>query len=105
MSLITNIIAVEYSYPHGVAIIQTYRCVRIKLLHVFVFFYHTDQYFDKSYGYDTYFGEGSGAVHLNHLECSGNEYRLVDCGSSRTEQDHRYDWSISCKNGSSYLDY
>ena len=71
-----------------------------------MFFSITDQYFDKSYGYDlTYFGEGSGAVHLNRLECSGNEYRLVDCGSSRTGREHRYDWSISCKNGSSYLDY
>ena len=56
-------------------------------------------------GYDEYytsshFGAGIGPIHLNQLDCSGAEYRVVDCQSEESSSySHYSDWSITCKNG------
>ena len=45
------------------------------------------------------FGYGSGAIHMNDLSCSGTEHKLLECGYSSGTNNHRRDWSISCKDG------
>lgn len=45
-----------------------------------------------------YYGEGFGDIHLDDVECSGTENRLVDCNHKKTPQlcSHREDISIEC---------
>ena len=48
-----------------------------------------------------YFGEGSGPVHLNSVECSGMEYNLTDCKTmnSGLETSHSLDVGVKCQPG------
>ena len=45
------------------------------------------------------FGEGSGPIHMSFLDCSGTEYKLLDCGFENSTDQHDEDWSITCNNG------
>ena len=49
-----------------------------------------------------YFGEGSGAVHLDSVQCSGSEYNLTECatGNSEDGSDHSQDVGVKCQPGS-----
>ena len=51
------------------------------------------------------FGEGSGPIHMNYLECYGFEYKLVDChySTSMLTYQHYGDWSVTCNNGNHTL--
>ena len=42
---------------------------------------------------------------MNRLLCSGTEHKLLDCGYSNSAKSHIEDWSISCKNGKTILNY
>ena len=66
-------------------------------------FCSTDGFFDIVYNTNAYFGEGDGTIHLNLLGCSGSEYRLVDCDTDHYVESHRYDWSLTCKNGAAVI--
>ena len=50
---------------------------------------------------DAYFGEGSGAIHLDYVHCSGNEYYLTDCeiASNTRQTNHAQDVGVSCQPG------
>ena len=40
---------------------------------------------------------------MNRLLCSGTEHKLLDCGYSNSAKSHKEDWSISCKNGKTFI--
>ena len=51
---------------------------------------------------NAYFGEGSGAVHLNYIQCSGTEYNLTECEIAKTSRDqisHSQDVGVRCEPG------
>ena len=52
-----------------------------------------DQFFRSSY-----FGYGTGPMHISSISCTGSEYRLLNCGYSSGTSDHSRDWGVSCKN-------
>ena len=47
------------------------------------------------------FGQGTGPIHVDNLECSGSEYRVSDCqyDNITTDDFHSEDWSIYCNVG------
>ena len=45
------------------------------------------------------FGIGSGPIHMNNLDCSGTEYKVVDCDYEDNTYHYNSDWSVICKNG------
>ena len=49
-----------------------------------------------------YFGLGFGPIHLNNLQCSGREHRLISCRHSSNTYHHNQDWSVTCNNGRIY---
>ena len=49
-----------------------------------------------------YFGEGSGLIHLNSVECSGLEYSLTDCmvqTNDVSSGEHSLDVGVKCQPG------
>ena len=64
----------------------------------YLFFVDIDGFSDTSYTWSP-FVQGSGAIHLNYIHCTGSEYKLVDCSSNRNTWSHFADWSITCNNG------
>ena len=48
---------------------------------------------------DAYFGEGSGAVNLDFVQCSGSEYNLTDCETSNSgsRSSHTLDIGVKCE--------
>ena len=53
-----------------------------------------------SYGIAT-FGEGSGAIHLDDLQCLGSEDRLQDCARAESHNcQHSEDAAVMCRNPS-----
>ena len=64
----------------------------------YLFFVAIDGFSDTSYTWSP-FVQGSGAIHLNYIHCTGSEYKLVDCSSNRNTWSHFADWSITCNNG------
>ena len=40
---------------------------------------------------------------MNNLHCSGTEHKLLDCDYSNSAKSHKEDWSISCKNGKTFI--
>ena len=59
-----------------------------------------DGAFDISHywAYDN-FGLGSGSIHLNHLQCTGREQRLINCRHDNNTDHHSEDWGVTCNNG------
>ena len=53
--------------------------------------------------YRAHFGEGLGTIHINCLDCSGTEYRLVECPSLTEPWFHNEDWSVTCNNGKEFV--
>ena len=45
------------------------------------------------------FGIGSGPIHMNNLDCSGTEYKLLACDYEDSTYHHNSDWSVICNNG------
>ena len=45
-----------------------------------------------------YFGQGTGPIHLNRVQCTGAESGLLDCDHERTTAiyDHRKDAGVDC---------
>ena len=54
---------------------------------------------------NAYFGEGSGLVHLDSVQCSGLEYSLTDCETmnSGIESSHSLDVGVKCEPGMYYI--
>ena len=50
---------------------------------------------------DAYFGEGSGAILLDYVYCSGTEYNLTDCETANHTRltTHAQDVGVSCQPG------
>ena len=49
---------------------------------------------------DAYFGEGSGPINLDHVQCSGTEYNLTECETAnnmRKEISHSQDVGVKCE--------
>lgn len=48
--------------------------------------------------YNAYYGQGSGAIHLDNIRCIGNEASILDCPASRdTGTDgHFEDAGVTC---------
>ena len=48
-----------------------------------------------------YFGEGSGPIHLDFVQCSGSEYNLTECEirHDRISIDHSFDVGVKCQPG------
>ena len=48
-----------------------------------------------------YFGEGSGPIHLDFVQCSGSEYNLTECEIRRDKIriDHSFDVGVKCQPG------
>ena len=48
-----------------------------------------------------YFGEGEGAIHLDSVECSGLENRLIECGMNHSDNStsHSLDVGVKCQPG------
>ena len=53
---------------------------------------------------NAYFGEGSGLVHLDSVQCSGLEYSLTDCDTmnSGIESSHSLGVGVKCEPGMYY---
>ena len=52
-----------------------------------------------------YFGEGSGPIHLDSVECSGTEYNVTECeiaGNTR-QTTHSQDVGVKCQPGNKYF--
>ena len=49
-----------------------------------------------------YFGEGSGPIHLDFVQCSGSEYNLTECEirNDRVRTSHSFDVGVKCQPGS-----
>ena len=47
----------------------------------------------------SYFGLGTGLIHMNNLQCNNREHRLLDCGYDNVTASHHEDWGVSCRNG------
>ena len=43
-----------------------------------------------------YFGQGSGAIFRQYLQCAGTESRLVDCPTSSSSCTHAEDAGVTC---------
>ena len=44
-----------------------------------------------------HFGEGTGAIHMDDVTCTGNEWRLIDCQhTSRHNCQHFEDAGVTC---------
>ena len=44
-----------------------------------------------------YFGQGTGSIVLNHVQCTGSETRLIDCPSEAvTSCSHSEDAGVRC---------
>ena len=54
---------------------------------------------------NAYFGEGSGLVHLDSVQCSGLEYSLTDCETmnSGIESSHSLGVGVKCEPGMYYI--
>ena len=50
---------------------------------------------------DAYFGEGSGPIHLDFVQCSGSEYNVTECEirHDRIRIDHSFDVGVKCQPG------
>ena len=50
---------------------------------------------------EAYFGEGSGPVNLDFVQCSGSEYILTDCELENTgiRSSHALDVGVKCQPG------
>ena len=50
---------------------------------------------------NAYFGEGEGAIHLDSVECSGLENRLIECGMNYSDNStsHSLDVGVKCQPG------
>ena len=52
---------------------------------------------------NAYFGEGSGAVHLDLVQCTGSEYNLTECETGNSgpgdSPDHSLDVGVKCQPG------
>ena len=50
---------------------------------------------------DAYFGEGSGPIHLDFVQCSGSEYNLTECEirNDRDRTSHSFDVGVKCQPG------
>ena len=48
-----------------------------------------------------YFGEGEGSIHLDSVECSGLENRLIECGMNYSDNStsHSLDVGVNCQPG------
>ena len=48
-----------------------------------------------------YFGEGSGPIHLDIVQCSGSEYNLTECEirNDRVRTNHSIDVGVKCQPG------
>ena len=48
-----------------------------------------------------YFGEGSGPIHFDFVQCSGSEYNLTDCEirHGRVRTSHSFDVGVKCQPG------
>ena len=46
-----------------------------------------------------YFGQGTGAIHLDNVGCGGSELRLIDCGysSPSSTDSHSEDAGVQCQ--------
>ena len=42
------------------------------------------------------FGQGRGVIHLNNVNCLGNETALTDCPAKKTRCDHSKDAGVRC---------
>ena len=53
---------------------------------------------------DAYFGEGSGPIHLDFVQCSGSEYNLTECEirNNRVQTSHVFDVGVKCQPGRVY---
>ena len=52
------------------------------------------------------FGQGTGPITLDDLQCTGLEYRLIDCvhrGLGIHSCSHSQDIGVTCRNGKSHL--
>ena len=63
-----------------------------------VYYFLTDNFSDMDRCCAS-FGEGSGPIHMSFLDCTGTEYKLLDCGYENSTDRHNEDWSITCNNG------
>ena len=54
---------------------------------------------------DAYFGEGSGPIHLDFVQCSGSEYNLTECEieEDRVRTSHVFDVGVKCQPGRVYI--
>ena len=52
-----------------------------------------------------HFGEGSGPIHMDNVECVGNEDRLLDCvyDSHIDDCSHADDMGVICYNESEFI--
>ena len=55
-----------------------------------------------------YFGEGSGPIHLDFVQCSGSEYNLTDCeirndSVNHIRTNHSFDVGVKCQPGKVHL--
>ena len=50
---------------------------------------------------NAYFGEGEGSIHLDSVECSGLENRLIECGMNYSDNStsHSLDVGVKCQPG------
>ena len=50
---------------------------------------------------DSYFGEGSGWIHLSFVQCSGTEYHVTECETQNVEisSSHSLDVGVKCQPG------
>ena len=51
------------------------------------------------------FGQGTGLIALNNVQCSGSEARLIDCPSSPVACSHRQDAGVYCRAGGGMCRY
>ena len=53
-----------------------------------------------------YFGEGSGAVHFDYVQCSGSEYDLRNCnkGKNVISTNHTEDVGVKCQPGIVFME-
>ena len=45
---------------------------------------------------NAHFGATNGPVHIQNVQCSGNESRLEDCSNMTSSCSHNYDAGVSC---------
>ena len=52
-----------------------------------------------------FFGEGSGTVYFDYVQCSGSEYDLMDCNTTKIvmSTNHAEDVGVKCQPGKIYL--